>query len=57
MATDWSWPLTRTLTLKSGEQLRTLHDAANLIGLRFGGQDPSRPRERPALWCKPFHLR
>jgi len=30
MATDWSWPLTRTLTLKSGEQLRTLRDATNL---------------------------
>jgi hypothetical protein len=37
MAVDWSRPLTRTLALKSGEQLRTLHDAANLIGLRFGG--------------------
>jgi hypothetical protein len=33
---DWSRPLTRTLALKSGEQLRTLHDAASLLSRRFG---------------------
>jgi hypothetical protein len=36
MAVDWSRPLTRTLALKSGEQLRTLHDAASLLSKRFG---------------------
>lgn len=29
-------PLTRTLALSSGERLRTLHDAAELITRRFG---------------------
>jgi hypothetical protein len=33
---DWNRPLTRVLTLKSGERLRTLHDAAELITRRFG---------------------
>ena len=33
---DWSRPLTRTLALKSGEQLRTLHDAASLLSKRLG---------------------
>jgi hypothetical protein len=33
---DWNRPLTRVLTLKSGEQLRTLHDAASLLSRRFG---------------------
>src|SRR5918995_1828247 len=33
---DWTRPLTRVLTLKSGVQLRTLHDAAELITRRFG---------------------
>ena len=36
MAVDWSRPLTRTLALKSGEQLRTLHDAASLLSKRCG---------------------
>jgi hypothetical protein len=36
MAVDWSRPLTRVLTLKSGERLRTLHDAAELFSRRFG---------------------
>ena len=33
---DWSRPLTRVLILKTGERLRTLHDAAELISRRFG---------------------
>jgi hypothetical protein len=33
---DWNRPLTRVLTLKSGEQLRTLHDAASLLSRRCG---------------------
>ncbi len=33
---DWNRPLTRVLTLKSGEQLRTLHGAASLVSKRFG---------------------
>jgi hypothetical protein len=33
---DWTRPLTRVLILKTGERLRTLHDAADLITRRFG---------------------
>ena len=33
---DWSRPLTRVLILKTGERLRTLHDATELISRRFG---------------------
>ena len=32
---DWDRPLTRSLTLTSGERLATLHDAANLIARLF----------------------
>jgi hypothetical protein len=28
---DWTQPLSRVLILKTGERLRTLHDAAELI--------------------------
>ena len=35
MTVDWSRPLSRTLTLKSGEQLRTLDDAASLLSKRL----------------------
>ena len=33
---DWSRPLTRVLVLKSGERLRTLHDAAEQFTRQFG---------------------
>jgi hypothetical protein len=33
---DWNRPLTRVLILKTGERLRTLHDAAELFTRRFG---------------------
>ncbi len=33
---DWNHPLTRVLILKTGERLRTLYDAAELITRRFG---------------------
>jgi hypothetical protein len=33
---DWNQPLSRVLILKTGERLRTLHDAAELITRRFG---------------------
>ena len=53
MAVDWSRPLTRVLTLKSGERLRTLHDAAELFSTserQRGGwntlQKPSEGRTR-----------
>ena len=36
MAVDWTRPLTRTLTLKTGERLTTLHDAADLFTRPFG---------------------
>jgi hypothetical protein len=36
MTVDWNRPLTRVLILKTGERLRTLHDAAELITRRFG---------------------
>jgi hypothetical protein len=36
MAVDWSRPLTRVLILKTGERLRTLHDAASLVSKCFG---------------------
>jgi hypothetical protein len=42
---DWNRPLTRVLTLKSGEQLRTLHDAAELFTHRFGSVTKSAPLE------------
>ena len=43
--TDWTLPLTQTLTLKSGRQLRTLGDAADLILDRFGSTIRSDPLE------------
>ena len=33
---DWGQPLTRTLTIKSGVKLRTLHDAAEAFLRAFG---------------------
>ena len=36
MPLDWSQPLTRTITLKSGGELRTLHDVAEAFLRRFG---------------------
>ncbi len=36
MPLDWSQPLTRTLVLKSGGELRTLHDVAEAFLRRFG---------------------
>jgi hypothetical protein len=42
---DWSRPLTRVLILKTGERLRTLHDAAELITRRFGSVTKSAPLE------------
>ena len=33
---DWNQPLTRTLVLKSGQRLTTLHDAADLFTRPFG---------------------
>jgi hypothetical protein len=35
-AVDWTRPLTCTLTLKTGERLTTLHDAADLFTRPFG---------------------
>ena len=40
---DWDQPLTRVLILKTGERLRTLHDAAELITRRFGSVSKSAP--------------
>jgi len=40
---DWTQSLTRTLTVKSGERLRTLHDAAELFMRRFGSVTKSAP--------------
>jgi hypothetical protein len=45
MTVDWSRPLTRVLILKTGERLRTLHDAADLITRRFGSVTQSAPLE------------
>ena len=42
---DWNRPLTRVLILKTGERLRTLHDAADLITRRFGSVTKSAPLE------------
>ena len=42
---DWTQPLTRTLTLKSGERLLTLHDAADLFTRIFGSVTKSAPLE------------
>ncbi len=42
---DWNQPLSRVLILKSGERLRTLHDAAELITRRFGSVTKSAPLE------------
>jgi hypothetical protein len=33
---DWSRPLTRTLVLKSGVRLKTVHDVAEAFFRRFG---------------------
>jgi hypothetical protein len=41
---DWTRPLTRTITLKSGE--RTLHDAAEVISRRFQSVRGDAPLER-----------
>jgi hypothetical protein len=40
---DWNRPLTRVLVLKTGERLRTLHDAADLFTRRFGSVTKSAP--------------
>ena len=40
---DWNRPLTRVLILKTGERLRTLHDAAELITRRLGSVTTSAP--------------
>jgi hypothetical protein len=45
MAVDWSRTLSRVLTLKSGEQLRTLNGPASLISKRFGSVTHSAPLE------------
>jgi hypothetical protein len=42
---DWNQPLTRTLVLKSGQRLTTLHDAAELITRRFGTVTRDTPLE------------
>src|SRR5829696_5260948 len=42
---DWSRPLTRVLILKTGERLRTLHDAAELFMRRFQSVLSSAPPE------------
>jgi hypothetical protein len=42
---DWTQPLTRTLTLKSGERLLALHDAAYLFTRIFGSVTKSAPLE------------
>ena len=39
MTVAWTQPLTRTLILKSGERLKTLHDAADAFLRRFGNVD------------------
>ena len=46
---DWTQPLTRTLILKSGERLRTLHDAAELTTRRFGTVTRDAPLKH-AIW-------
>lgn len=45
MAVDWTRPLTRVLTVKSGERLRTLHDAAELVTRRFQPATRNAPLE------------
>ena len=40
---DWGQPLTRTLVLKSGAQLRTLHDAAEAFLRAFGNVNHDAP--------------
>jgi hypothetical protein len=35
MTVDWTRPLTRVLTVKSGERLATLLDAADLLSIQF----------------------
>ena len=42
---DRNQPLSRVLILKSGERLRTLHDAAELITRRFGSVTKPAPLE------------
>jgi hypothetical protein len=42
---DWTRPLTHVLILKTGERLRMLHDAADLITRRFGSVTKSAPLE------------
>ena len=42
---DWIQPPTRVFILKTGERLRTLHDAAELIARRFGTVTRSAPLE------------
>jgi hypothetical protein len=43
---DWTRPLTRVLILKTGEHLRTLHDATELITRRFGSVTKLAPVEQ-----------
>ena len=45
MAVDWTLPLTRDLTLKSGRQLHTLGDAADLLVDKFASTTKSAPLE------------
>ena len=45
MTVDWNRPLTRVLILKTGERLRTLHDAAERITRRFSSVAKSAPLE------------
>ena len=45
MTVDWNRPLSRVLILKTGERLRTLHNAAELITRRLGSVTKSAPLE------------
>jgi hypothetical protein len=49
MTVDWSRPLTRVLILKTGERLRTLHDAAELISRQVARASTEGPGRRLAL--------
>ena len=40
---DWSWPLAEPLILKSGVQLTTLHDAAEVHVRHFGNVNHDAP--------------
>ena len=43
---DWTRPLSRALTLKSGERLTTLRDAGELCAVRFGNPRQNAPVEQ-----------